>query len=175
MLDGVIPVKTAAGRAEVGDRSLKLGPRHRMVLISINGELSVGTIRQQFRSLSELDSVLEELLDAGLIEIPGASEAVLTASVTQNTPPSAPAPAAPAAPNAQVNANLQAAREFMNKSVVAKLGLRAFMFTLRIEKCYSKQELLDLLPEFRRVLRKGVDAAGVAELSARAEELINEI
>lgn len=175
MLDGVIPVKTAAGRAEVGDRRHKLGPRHRMVLISINGELSVGTIRQQFRSLNELDTVLEDLLGAGLIEIPGAAEAAVVPPVVQNTSPSAPAASSPpVTASPQTNGTLQAARDFMNKAVVAKLGLRAFMFTLRIEKCVSKQELLDLLPEFRRVLRKGVDAAGVAELSARAEELINE-
>jgi hypothetical protein len=171
MLDGVIPVKTAAGRAEVGDRRHKLGPRQRMVLISINGELSVGAIRQQFRSLSELDSVLEELLDAGLIEIPGASEATLNASIAQSAEPQAPVTESNAPP--QANVALQAAREFMNKTIVSKLGLRAFMFTLRIEKCHSKQELLDLLPEFRRVLRKSVDAAGVSDLSARAEELIN--
>ena len=36
MLESAIPVKTAAGRQEIDERKHKLGPRHRMVLISIN-------------------------------------------------------------------------------------------------------------------------------------------
>ena len=36
MLESSIPVKTAAGRQEIDERKHKLGPRHRMVLISIN-------------------------------------------------------------------------------------------------------------------------------------------
>jgi hypothetical protein len=172
MLDNAIPVKTPAGRLEIGERRQKLGPRHRMVLISINGEHSVNDIRQQFRSVTEIDTLLDELFDAGLIELSGASTATM-ASVPAEPPPSTAPIAAEEAPSD--SAALQTARQFMNKSVVAKLGLRAFMFTLRVEKCYSKQELLDLLPEYRRVLRKGVDAGGVAELSARAEQLIAEI
>lgn len=179
MLDNAIPVKTEAGRAEVGDRRLKLGPRHRMVLISINGENSVADIRQQFRSINELDSVLTELFEGGLIEVSGASLANMATAAVEPAAapvrtPAAPAPSPAPAAAAQADLALQAAREFMTKTVASKLGLRAFMFTLRIEKCYSRDELRDLLPEFRRVLRKAVDAAGVAEFSARAEELIAE-
>lgn len=178
MLDNAIPVKTEAGRAEVGDRRLKLGPRHRMVLISINGESSVADIRQQFRSINELDGVLSELFESGLIEVPGASLANIANAAVEPVAAAAPvrAPTAPtpAPAVAQTDYALQAAREFMTKTVASKLGLRSFMFTLRIEKCYSRDELRELLPEFRRVLRKAVDAAGVAEFSARAEQLIAE-
>ena len=60
----------------------------------------------------------------------------------------------------------------MTRMHTAKAGLRAFLINQKIEKASTREALTELLPEFRRLLRKTVDAGRVAEFSAHAEELI---
>lgn len=183
MLENAIPIKTAAGRLEVDERKHKLGPRHRMVLISINGERNVAGIRQQFAAINEIDSVLDDLAAGGMIELAESADFIAAADVVTSppgeparpvpvraTPAPAPAPAPRQTPVR--NESLTAAREFMTRMLTAKAGLRAFLVNQKIEKAPSREALADLLPEFRRLLRKNVDAGRVAEFSAHAEELI---
>jgi hypothetical protein len=179
MRESAIPVKTAAGRLEVDERKHKLGARHRMVLISINGERSVAGIRQQFAAIHEIDSVLEELAADGMIEVadgevPASPSDVVTAPPPELRPAPAPVAETASRPARGDDEGLRAAREFMSKMLAAKVGLRAFLFTQKIEKCPSRQVLREYLPEFRRALRKSVDAGRVAEFSAHVEELIGE-
>lgn len=175
MRESAIPVKTAAGRQEIDERTHKLGARHRMVLISINGERSVAGIRQQFAAINEIDSVLDELAAGGMIEVAEDEAATTAADIVTAPPPELkPAPAAATPPPASgADEGLRAAREFMSRMLTAKVGLRAFLFTQKIEKCPSRQALREYLPEFRRALRKSVDAGRVAEFSAHVEALID--
>lgn len=183
MRESAIPVKTAAGRLEIDERKQKLGARHRMVLISINGERTVAGIRRQFVAISDIDHVLEELAAGGMIELADggdelASTPVAAARYEITAPPpelnQAPKPVAATVPQraAVSEEALKGAREFMTRMLTAKLGLRAFLFNQKIDKAPTRDALLDLLPEFRRVLRKSVDAGRVAEYSAHVEELI---
>jgi hypothetical protein len=184
MLESTIPVKTAAGRLEIDERKLKIGARQRMVLISINGERTVESIRKQFVAINEIDSLLDELLATGLIEVGEAasgaavaaiSSALPEAPVAAKPPPSEVAEksvAAPVAKNAAGGGDLAAARDFMSRMLNAKVGLRAFLISQKIDKSTTREALLELLPEFRRLLRKQIDAGRVAEFSAHAEELI---
>ena len=192
MLESAIPVKTAAGRLEIDERKQKLGPRHRMVLISINGERTVAGIRQQFAAINEIDNVLDELAAGGMIEVADGGEvhAPIPASAVRDeitAPPpeisrlqqsTVAAPQRRSAPSAAAQGDhtegLQAAREFMTRMLTAKVGLRAFLFNQKIEKTASREALLELLPEFRRALRKSLDAGRVAEFSAHAEQLIGQ-
>ena len=167
MLDTAVPVKTASGRSEIADRRHALGSRQRMLLIAINGEQTVREIRERFHSLGDVDVLLTELAMAELIDIGGA----ITAPAAM-----APGEAGVAAPAVnETGSPIAQARQFINDSVVAHLGLRAFLFTLKIERCYSKDALLDLLPEYRRVLGKAAAPAEVTALSQRAELLIARI
>jgi hypothetical protein len=183
MLESTIPVKTAAGRLEIDERRLKIGARQRMVLISINGERTVESIRKQFVAINEIDSLLDELLATGLIEVGEAASgsavaaisAVLPESpVAAKPPPSEvmPTPAAKPASKTGTGGDLAAARDFMSRMLNAKVGLRAFLVSQKIDKSTTREALLEMLPEFRRLLRKQVDAGRVAEFSAHAEELI---
>ncbi len=166
MLDNTVPVKTARGRSEIAERRHALGSRQRMLLIAINGEQTVREIRERFHSLGDVDVLLTELAMAELIDVGGAIKA-------PSTPPGHAAVAAPAASKA--GSPIAQARQFINDSVVAHLGLRAFLFTLKVERCYSRDALLDLLPEYRRVLGKAAAPAEVTALSQRAELLIARI
>lgn len=189
MLDSAIPTKTAAGRLEIDERKLKIGARQRMVLISINGERTVESIRKQFVAINEIDTLLNELVTTGLIEFGTESaQAIEAASAITAPPPSLPVAAkpavkvaasvaAPAAPKPIINSPVSAdrlaeAREYMSRILSAKVGLRAFLLTQKIDKSTSREALLEQLSEFRRLLRKNLDAGKVAEFSAHAEELI---
>lgn len=170
MLDTAVPVKTATGRSEIADRRHALGSRQRMLLIAINGEQTVREIRERFGSLGDVDVLLTELAMAELIDVGGAIAAPTAPTATA----AAPGVAAGAATD-DAGSPIAQARRFINDSVVAHLGLRAFLFTLKIERCYSKDALLDLLPEYRRVLGKAAAPAEVTALSQRAELLIARI
>ncbi|MBN8482847.1 MAG: hypothetical protein J0L88_14785 [Xanthomonadales bacterium] len=161
MLGQEVPFKTALGRSEVADRRIRLGSRQRVLLIAINGEHDVRDLRRQFRALGDVDALLAELVAIGLVTSAG-GDASAPASAHE-------AKAEDAIPPVPL------VRQFMNESVVANLGLRAFLFTLKIERCYTRQELTDLLPEYRRMLAKALDAESVAAFSARAEALIERI
>jgi hypothetical protein len=167
MLDTAVPVKTATGRSEIADRRHALGSRQRMLLIAINGEQTVREIRERFGSLGDVDVLLTELAMAELIDVGGA----ITAPTATAAAPGVVAGAA----TDDAGSPIAQARRFINDSVVAHLGLRAFLFTLKIERCYSKDALLDLLPEYRRVLGKAAAPAEVTALSQRAELLIARI
>ena len=164
MLDNAVPIKTAQGRSEVADRRLKLGARQRVLLIAINGEHELRELRTQFRSFGDVDALLAELAAAGLVDAGDGAGTAPTPALAQ----------AALAAEAEIPP-VPLARQFMNESVVANLGLRAFLFTLKIERCYTRQELTDLLPEYRRVLAKSLGADAVAAFSARAEALIARI
>lgn len=194
MFEHAIPVKTATGRLEIDERKQKLGARHRMVLISINGERSVGSIRKQFAAINEIDTLLEELLESGMIEVandvevaaPVAAPAALPVSGEITAPSPDPKPVVqaqdkahaghevsmPLPGNASHAENLQEAREYMKSVLNAKVGLRAFLFTQKIDRCKTGDALHELLPEFRRLLRKNLDAGRVAEFSANVDQLI---
>lgn len=183
MLDNTILVKTAAGRLEIDDRKLKIGARQRMVLISINGERTMESIRKQFVAISDVSVLLDELMSLGLIEIANSALALETGAAAALPDFATPGtlatqavarPAAKPAPQAPPEAadGYVQAREYMSRVLSAKVGLRAFLFTQKVDKSGSAEALRELMPEFRRLLRKSLDANRVAEFSAHAEELM---
>lgn len=193
MLESAIPAKTAAGRLEIDERKLKIGARQRMVLISINGERTVGSIRKQFVAINDIESLLGELLTTGLIELNLTDHSHDHAEVITAPPPDiAPAAKPEAKPvevaesrpvgkeakspafASSVDAGLVQAREYMSQILSAKVGFRAFLFGQKIEKSNSHEALREHMSEFRRLLRKNLDASKVAEISAHVEELLSQ-
>lgn len=183
MLGNTILVKTAAGRLEIDERKLKIGARQRMVLISINGERTIESIRTQFIAINDISALLDELMVLGLVEIADATLALETgaaAALPDFSPPGSPLaqpveqPVAKpvVAAHAASNDGYVQAREYMSRVLSAKVGLSAFLFTKKVDKSDSAEALRELLPEFRRLLRKSLDANRVAEFSAHAEELL---
>ncbi len=160
MRDTDIPVKTEAGHRELGQRQHKLHARARSILIAIHGELHVAELRAQFRALGDVDAILRELADAGLI-----TTAVDAAAATGST---AAEPVGARIPAAQI------AKQFMNESAVAAIGPwpSALMFTLKLEHCYTADELRGLLPEYQRVVGKAKGAEFAEAMAQRAEALL---
>ncbi len=167
MRDTDVPNKTMAGRAEITARKLHLNPRQRTVLIAINGHQSMQELRKQFRVLGDVDAIIGELSASGLLQVSGTAGA---APVSRATP--TPAAAHATSDESQLPP-ISLVRQFMNESSVAALGLRAFMFTLKLEKCYSKDELLGLLPEYERVLGKAKDPDYATAMTRQAKAMLD--
>ena len=62
----------------------------------------------------------------------------------------------------------------MNDAVVDALGLRAFFFTLKIERTGNLDDLRGLLPEYTRQLRRAHGPEVADELIGRAGQLLAE-
>ena len=57
-------------------------------------------------------------------------------------------------------------KKLMNDTAVDALGLRAFLFTLKLEKCSTIADLQAMLPDFGKALSKSLEPAKVQRLLA---------
>ena len=169
-----IPVKTTAGTEEVSRRSRKLPPRLRTMLIMVDGGMTAAQLRQAAVTLGAPADWLESLASQGLVELQARAQAQAVAASVAAEPDRAQAPpAARQAPSMSDPERFRAAQKFMNDSAVDALGLRAFFFTLKLEKCFSCDDLRAQLPEFTRLVTKGSGEAAARVLSARARDILN--
>jgi hypothetical protein len=60
--------KTAKGREEIETRKYKLDQRQRMLLITVNGKLSVAELVAQFRKSGDATPLLDQLVRDGYVE-----------------------------------------------------------------------------------------------------------
>lgn len=175
MSDTDIYTKTSAGTDEVRARARKLPQRLRTMLIMVDGTADVAKLRQAAATLGAPDDFLQVLLSAGLIEHRNAASQALQA--TPAAPPAQPSAATPVRneaplPTASEADRFRAAQKFMNDSAVDAMGLRAFFFTLKLEKCYTLADLRQLLPEFAKAVTKGTGPDVGRLLESRARELL---
>ncbi|MET0226425.1 MAG: hypothetical protein ABW187_08305 [Dokdonella sp.] len=165
MRDIDVLVKTAAGRRELSERRHPLHARQRTLLIAIHGEHTLQELRRQFQALGDVDAIVGDLYGAGLVEPQSVAAAIAPGAAME----------ALAADEEETLSPLQLARQFMNETAVAALGLRAFLFTLKLEKCYSKPDLEALLPEYRRVMGKARNAPYAQAMVQRAEAMLAKV
>lgn len=167
--------KTPAGFEEVRGRALKLPQRLRTMLIMVDGTRTVGQLREAAQTLAAPVDFLETLLGLGLI--------ALERSMVPGRVPEAPAAAAAAAtgsvpveerPSAASQEKFRAALKFMNDSAVDLLGLRAFFFTLKLEKCFSPEDLLALLPDFSKAIAKSNGPEMARALEERTRQMLRD-
>ena len=149
-----VPVKTSAGARELSQRQHKLSPRARSLLIVIHGTETVAELSSTLHALGDIGDALSQLHGLGLIDLrSGAANGPLYA--TEDAPPP-----------------LLQAKQFINESAVAVLGLRAFLFTLKLEHCYTEAEIRGILPEYRRVVSKAKGEAFAGAMVQRVESLL---
>jgi len=154
-----IPVKTDAGNRELSLRAHKLSPRVRSLLIVIHGTETVSELSHSFQAFGDVGASLNELAGLGLIAVREASTASAPVQVQAANAPDIMPPA-------------PQAKQFLNETAVAVLGLRAFLFTLKLEHCYTVEELRAILPEYRRVVGKAKGVEFAAAMASRAEAIL---
>jgi hypothetical protein len=160
--------KTASGRDEIRSRSGQISQRTRSVLIMVDGVRTVRDLRQAIEKLTAPADSLESLLALELI-VQTRSGAAPRMPPQPAAPPVGGGPMAAGANDAE---RFRVAKKFMNDTVVDALGLRSFMFTLKLEKCATLADLAALAPEYSRLLTKARGAEVSGALNTRLRSLL---
>ena len=156
MAAGDVYRKTERGHAEVRDRKLKLSPRLRTMLILVDGVLPELMLKEDAARVGAPPDFIRQLTDAGLIE-----RAVAGA-----------AGAATAAPPADEFARFRNAKHFMNTTVVDALGIKAFFFTMKLERAAVVADLAELAGPYREAIAKAQGEGQADVLAARLREML---
>lgn len=149
--------RTAKGHEEIGQSKKSLPAKLRTVLFLIDADKDVREIQRQILLIGAPVDALTQLVNGGYV-----------APVTQFN---APIRAGAVSIEDQL-AHFRIAKAFMNETVVDALGIRAFMFTLKLEKCATAQDLGTLLPDYAQALLKKLDREAVRALVERTRELL---
>jgi len=163
---GAIYAKTPAGAEEVKNRKIKLAPKIRTMLILIDGTKPVLVLREEAEALGVPADFIEQLEKLGLVRPVGA--------VGGGAAPAAARAEAGAAAGAAMDpvARFRAAQQFMNDTAVNALGIKAFFFTLKLERCATVDDLRGLLDAYREAMSKASGPEEAEVLCARVEELL---
>jgi hypothetical protein len=152
-----IVLKTAKGAEEVKARSRSLPHRLRTMLILIDGTLNVEQLLEAAAKLGVPPDFLGTLEQQGLIAVnSSASDSGISA----------------VRPEASEVERFRAAQKFMNDTVVDALGFRAFLFTLKLEKCFSRADLSALIDDYAKAITKGSGEEVARVLRSRARQLL---
>jgi hypothetical protein len=158
MRDTDVPVKTAAGQQEIGHKQRKLQPRARSLLIMVHGVETVGQLANSMKSLGDVRAILDELIALELVTVQsGGGNAATTI----------------AANNESIVPASQQVKQLLNETAVASLGMiAAFRFTLKLEHCYTAEELRGIFPEFLRAVGKAKSEEFAQTIVKRAEAML---
>lgn len=131
--------KTDRGRREIETREAKLDPRTRMLLIMIDGALSVDDLAAKLGNADALQAGLDKLYGLQMVDTVAAAQ------------PAAPAAAATAPPAAGDEALERARREAV-AALHDAMGPDADLFAARLEKAATRAQFLAELLKVADVL-----------------------
>ncbi|HEX7440959.1 MAG TPA: hypothetical protein VF319_12785 [Caldimonas sp.] len=86
-----VPIKTAAGQAELGTRRLRLSQRHRTVLFLVDGRRTEAQVRDLAAQAGVPGTCFDELLGLSLIALPELPPAPVAPTVAPAVAPAVPA------------------------------------------------------------------------------------
>jgi predicted secreted protein len=178
MNDNDIFTKTPAGLDEVRTRASGLPQRVRSVLIMVDGVKTVRDLRVAVTRLEAPPETLDSLLDLGMIQLHAPAQ-VKAATGRSGTDGAALPQRSEAVDDDATTATagdeierFRVAKKFMNDTIVDAVGIRSFMFTLKLEKCATLNDLAQLAPEYTRMLEKAKGSEVAGALRTRLRELL---
>jgi len=151
--------RTEKGQVEISQSKKSLPAKLRTVLFLVDPTKDASDIQRQILLMGAPANALTELVSGGYVALVTEFNAPLKESARSI--------------DDQV-AHFRLAKAFMNETIVDALGIRAFMFTLKLEKCATGVDLGTLLPDYTQALLKKVDREAVRAMVERARELIAE-
>ena len=159
MADATRHAKTEKGITEIRTRRKNLRGRMRAMLILVDPSKTSHELYASAAQIGVETNFLDTLLrDGYVVAVPGpdntASEAVARTVAKDEL------------------ARFRAAKAFIYDSVVDALGVRAFMFTLRLERCSSRADLARLLPDYAKAIAKACPEAETRLLVERATSFV---
>ena len=165
MAAGDIYRKTALGLAEIKDRKLRLNPRLRTMLILVDGIQTEEMLQEEAAGVGAPPDFIAQLLAAGVIEPSSVTVAPATGAGSS-------APRAADAGSRDAFTRFREAKAFMNTTIVDAMGIKSFMFTMKLERANSLQELSDLLDAFRTALAGARDDTYARAMTDRLKEIM---
>jgi hypothetical protein len=151
--------RTEKGHGEIVEGRRNLRGKVRTLLFLIDPAKSAEQIEQQAAQIGAAYEELAQLITDGYVVEIGVGAAT-------------PANDAVASDVDEVG-RFRVAKAFMNDRIVDVLGIRAFMFTLRLERCATRADLKALLPDYAQALMKKRAQADAAVLVERTRELLD--
>ena len=159
MTDTTRYAKTELGAEEIRSRRKNLRGRDRTMLILIDPSKTADELRASAARIGVEPDFLEALVRDGYVVAVAGSE-------------SGPIEPQPREVTKDELARFRAAKSFLNETVVDALGVRAFMLTLKLERCSSRAELAALLPDYAKAIAKRRGEVETRLLVDRATELL---
>jgi hypothetical protein len=154
-------VKTDKGVEEVKTRKYRLAARSRILLFMIDGRHAIGEILDQTSKLGMPATALKELIDGEFVTNISASTA--RAAVGGKSVPGG-------ADGGQATSDdverYIRAQKFMNDTIVDALGIKAFFFTLKLERCATIADLQELMDDYTKAMEKNM-GGDMAQLAIR--------
>ena len=151
--------KTDRGTAEISQRRKNLVGRIRTMLILIDPSRTAEELRAQAAQIGAPPDFLETLVrDGYLVPVAGSERAA--ADEEGHTV------------SDRELLRFRRAKAFINETIVDAMGVRAFLFTLKLERCVTCDELAALLPDYEKSVGKFRDEAQTRLLVRRAQELL---
>ena len=178
---GTIYAKSRAGQEEVKNRKMKLPPKLRTMLILIDGTKPAFLLREEAATLGVAADFLDHLEQLGLVERVGQAGAGATAAAQGPVGAAAvPTGSAGTAHDAGTAApagmdtlkRFRLAQQFMNDTAVNALGIKAFFFTLKLERCATVEDLRQHVIAYREAIAKASGDSEAEVLSRRLHELL---
>lgn len=155
--------KTTKGVEEIGQRRNNLRGKMRTMLILIDRAKSADELKSQAERIGVPPDFLEVMVREGYVTPIGGG--------ATPTPEAANDAGSSTVSVDELN-QFRAAKSFMNETVVNALGIRAFMFTLRLERCANRTDLGALMPDYHKALRKVATEPEARAIEDRMLELL---
>jgi len=147
--------KTARGVEEITTANRTVDRRVRPALILTDGNRSGALVLSLTSGIGIGEADFDELIDSGFIEaiaLPVGTETVAFGQPTGEHRTSSGV----AEPRSDLERYSDGQR-FLNETITDHLGVRAYFFVLKVERCSSAEELIELVPKFEESLARKVD------------------
>lgn len=175
--------KTEQGRAEIATRGQTVGPRLRTLLLLVDGKTADDELLKKVAGLGLAQEHLNELLQAGLIQISSNSAAPADVAATPAVAATTAATAAPskAAPVAPLSAEqilprgqtqFEAIYHFYNDTIKSMIGLRGYGLQLKVERASSVQDFRELRQAYLEAVLKAKGEEIARSLRGRLDQLL---
>lgn len=169
--------RTTKGQEEIGAPRKSLPAKLRTVLFLVEPDKDILEIQRRIALIGAPADALQQLVSGGYVARVGTSNAPVAGATDTVGAAGAVGAADPtvgpiADPNVDPVTAFRVAKAFMNETVVDALGIRAFMFTLKLERCATAADLVTLLPTYGEQLLKKLDREAARALVERCRELV---
>jgi hypothetical protein len=145
--------KTPKGLTEITAKDRTVDRRLRPLLILVDGFRTATYIHSLIGATGIREEDFDDLIAGGFIEAIAVPAMEAANDPDDSWQQSAPSPI----PKRSSYDRYADGKRYLCETAVDNLGLRSFLFVLKLEKCASSEDLMALLPEFEQAISRKVD------------------